>query len=366
MKKKMCLVLVLFSVVAEGVFAQSSIDGAVSTNFNGITPSIGMGLEFSNIDLLAGLNFDFYQRSIDRDNVDSENNIGIYAGLAPKAPLLGDWSLSFPMLARIRFGKIDSNYSNDVRSYFGFDFRVGARADFAFSDHWSLYTGFLTNLIWWSQNKYDNNTEDYFYIFSGGVVQFGIIYRFDSSGSNTKVASGNNTRESLSGNEEDGNNLGNQNNTQRQSREVNQSRESRQPREQVSIPQLGEPNLLQLALNQLPSVPIAGNNLKFEFGGDGWIANVNGQNFLAGNCIFEKNDIGYILTLKTTNAWSGAVEGVIDLFQKIGVPIGSAAGPLRTAARLTARVAKWIPFNGSSIILEYNEGPSASLRLGSR
>ena len=87
---------------------------------------------------------------------------------------------------------------------------------------------------------------------------------------------------------------------------------------------------------------------------------------MAGDCVFEKNDNGYILTLKTTNVWSGAVEDVIDLLQKIGVPLGLAAQPLRTAARFAARIAKWIPLKESAITLEYNEEPPASLRLASR
>jgi len=149
----------------------------------------------------------------------------------------------------------------------------------------------------------------------------------------------------------------NQNSSQRQSRERNQSREPAQ------VPQLGEPTVLQQGLNLLPAVPIAGKNLKFEFGGDIWIAKVNGRNFLAGGCVFEENDNGYILTLNITNVWSGAVEDVIDLLQKIGVPLGPAAGPLRTAARVAAIIAKWLPLNGPPIILKYNEGPPASLRL---
>ncbi|WP_461256496.1 hypothetical protein [Treponema sp. R80B11-R83G3] len=349
MKKKIGLVLILFSFVAGGVFGQFSIDGAVSTYFNGITPSIGIGLGFSKIDLLAGVSFNFFTHLMEYEDYYDET---IYVGLAPKASLTGNWSLSFPLLAQIWSGKTDSD-GYTVNSYFDFAFRVGARATYAFSDHWCLYTGFLINAIFWNQEKNGawtaidsvERTND-FGVFSGGVVQFGIIYKFGSSK--------NNTRASSSENEEDDNILGNQNNAQRQ------------PREQVSIPQLGEPTIFQQGLNRLPTVPIGGKNLKFEFGGDIWTAKVNGQNFLAGDCIIEENGNKFILTLKTTNVWSGAIEEVIDLFQKIGVPLGPAAGPLRTAAGLAAKVAKWIPFKGSSIILEYNEDQPASLRLGSR
>jgi hypothetical protein len=135
----------------------------------------------------------------------------------------------------------------------------------------------------------------------------------------------------------------------------------RQSDKKPSIPQLGEPTLLQQALNLLPAIPIMGKTLKFEFGGDIWIAKVNGNNFLAGDCIFEENGNGYILTLKTTNVWTGAVEEVIDLLQKAGVPLGPAATPLRTAAKLATRLAKWVPIKGSAIILEYNEDTPAKI-----
>jgi len=152
-------------------------------------------------------------------------------------------------------------------------------------------------------------------------------------------------------------------NDENQNNPQGQSRESKQSRETVSDPQLGEPNLLQLALNRLPAVPIAGNSLKFEFGGENWIAKVDGQNFMAGSCILEETDNGYILTLTATNVWTGAVEKVIDLLQKIGVPLGPATGPLKTAAKFAGRIAKWIPLRGSDIILEYKVGPPASFQL---
>jgi hypothetical protein len=140
-----------------------------------------------------------------------------------------------------------------------------------------------------------------------------------------------------------------------------QSQESRQSHESNSVPQLSEATIIQQTLNRLPAVPIAGKNLKFEFVGDAWFAKVNGENFLAGKCIFENDGNGYNLTLQTTNVWSGAVEEVIDLLQKVGVPLGPAAGPLRTAARVASRFAKWIPLEASAIILKYVEGPPANI-----
>jgi len=135
--------------------------------------------------------------------------------------------------------------------------------------------------------------------------------------------------------------------------------------ETPAVAKINDMTILQAALNLLPAVPIGGKNLKFDFSGDNWTAKINGQNFLSGDCILEKNANGYNLTLKATNVWSGAVEEVIDLFQQIGIPLGPAAGPLRGAAKLAAKVAKWLPFKGSPIGLEYND-QLASLRLISR
>jgi hypothetical protein len=125
--------------------------------------------------------------------------------------------------------------------------------------------------------------------------------------------------------------------------------------------QLGTPTPLQQNINAIPAIPLFGKNIKFEFGGDSWIAKVNGNNFMAGDCKFDETSNGYILTLNTTNVWSGAVEEVIDLLQKTGVPLGPAVGPLRAAAKLAAIVAKWIPLKGSAIILEYNESSNIKM-----
>jgi len=209
MKRKIGLVAVLFLFVAGGTFAQFAIEGSVSTSFNGITPSIGIGVELAKFDILAGLNFSIntyeyeYANESDRSYSYGRNNIGIYAGLAPKASLPGKWSLSFPLLVQVLFGSREkSDYfsgnpryinSDDAGSTnFGFDFRAGARAVYAFSNNWGLYTGFLVNMLSWTQNKYDTFENYYpntrlgytyngFGVLNGGVVQLGIIYRFNPS-----------------------------------------------------------------------------------------------------------------------------------------------------------------------------------------
>lgn len=99
-------------------------------------------------------------------------------------------------------------------------------------------------------------------------------------------------------------------------------------------PQLGRPNTLQQMLNKLPAVPLAGKNLKIEFGGDTWIATANKKNFMAGK-IETDDGVGNVtmITLKITH-----------LVPPVKIPGVS-----------------WIPVPGPEIVLEYNEGESLKL-----
>ncbi|MCL2800309.1 MAG: hypothetical protein FWD28_00940 [Treponema sp.] len=98
-------------------------------------------------------------------------------------------------------------------------------------------------------------------------------------------------------------------------------------------PQLGAPTLQQVALNSLPAIPIAGNNLKFQFGGDTWIATRNGRNFIAGTFVSENTGDGVLMTLTQTHTF------------------------LRV---------QWIRTPGPSLVLEYKDGPPSSFRLVGR
>jgi formylglycine-generating enzyme required for sulfatase activity len=70
-------------------------------------------------------------------------------------------------------------------------------------------------------------------------------------------------------------------------------------------PKLGTPTLLQQTLNMLPAVPIPGvGNVKLQFGGDVWIASLNGQNLLAGNMEVHETNEGNILLLKQTHTFA--------------------------------------------------------------
>ena len=107
----------------------------------------------------------------------------------------------------------------------------------------------------------------------------------------------------------------------------------------ASGPKLGQPTPLQAALNALPAVPVAGNDLKFDFGGSAWIAKVAGKHYMAGT--FESADAagGSSLTLKQTHLYSDK--------QKPG--IGGDVG--------------WVKTPGPKIELEYKKGPPESLTL---
>ncbi|MCL2762843.1 MAG: hypothetical protein FWD36_06535 [Treponema sp.] len=104
-------------------------------------------------------------------------------------------------------------------------------------------------------------------------------------------------------------------------------------------PELGEPTALQEALNLLDPVTVAGNELKFEFGGDVWIATVDGANFMAGTCETEETEEGSTLTLKQTHLYSAEQKPVV------GGDIG------------------WVKTPGPDIVLEYIAGPPEALSV---
>jgi hypothetical protein len=107
---------------------------------------------------------------------------------------------------------------------------------------------------------------------------------------------------------------------------------------QDAVPRLGEPTLLQHTLNELPAISIAGNNLDFEFGGDTWIAKLNGRDFMAGNVMSYDIDEGVILVLTQTHSY-----------------------PPRDIPGI-----RWIRTPGPEIILEYKIGPPVSFSQISR
>jgi hypothetical protein len=124
--------------------------------------------------------------------------------------------------------------------------------------------------------------------------------------------------------------------------------------------QLGAPTALQTILNALPAIPIAGNNLKFQFGGDKWVATVNGENFSAGTIGFEATDEGSIITLKQTHIWPGAVGKTAGRVANM-IPGGAAVGGVLNTAGQIAGAVGAVEAPGLEIVLEYKAGPPAKL-----
>jgi hypothetical protein len=216
MAKKLLVGLVFALVFTTGAFAQFSVYGGLD-GISSVTPEIGVGYGLGSLDILGGVNVNFSTRTNEPEEVngnvtESDNysisvyTIGVYAGAAPKVSLTGNWSLSFPLLAQFRFsGDSGREYDNPKKvnmsggntdknagsTTFGLDFKAGGRAAYSLSEHWSLYLGFLANVISWEQQKqerYTGSTADdgtelatttsRFYIFNGGKFQLGVSYLF--------------------------------------------------------------------------------------------------------------------------------------------------------------------------------------------
>jgi len=130
----------------------------------------------------------------------------------------------------------------------------------------------------------------------------------------------------------------------------------------IPDPAIGTPNLIQQALNLLPAIPIAGNNLKFQFGGDTWIATVNGENFFAGTIEITYTNDGSILTLKQTHIWPGAVVKATGNVANV-IPGGAAVGRVLNTAGKIAQTDGPVKASDLKIVLDYRKGPPSSLRL---
>ena len=130
--------------------------------------------------------------------------------------------------------------------------------------------------------------------------------------------------------------------------------------QQPGTPAPGVATPLQIILNALPAIPIAGNSLKFQFGGDRWTATVNGQNFSAGTIESEDTDSGSLLTLKQTHIWPGAVGKTAGRIANRIPGASAAGGALNTAGNIAGAVGP-IEASGPVIVLEYKAGPPARL-----
>ena len=126
--------------------------------------------------------------------------------------------------------------------------------------------------------------------------------------------------------------------------------------------QSGMPMQMQTILNALPAIPIAGNNLKFQFDNDKWTATVNGENFSAGTIEREDTNDGSILTLKQTHIWPGTAGKTAGRVANM-IPGGGAVGSALNTAGSIAGAAGAVEAAGPVIILEYKAGPPARLSL---
>jgi len=139
----------------------------------------------------------------------------------------------------------------------------------------------------------------------------------------------------------------------------------------ASEPKLGSPTTLQYTLNAMPEISIAGKSLKFEFGGNTWIAQVNGENYIAGTFKSEDTGDGSILTLKQTHAWrvANAGERALSGFDTVvgGTLFLATGGSPNKLAELEANKRRylnektWKKTSGPDIVLEYKAGSSATL-----
>jgi len=145
----------------------------------------------------------------------------------------------------------------------------------------------------------------------------------------------------------------------------------------------------QNTLNTLPAILINGKLLKFEFGGNKWLAKVDGVNYLAG-IIESENNISNNsgdLILKQTHTWEVILEATAQVTGKVaGAAAGRAAGSAASkipgvggiAGRATEKVVggavekatedgiktatgRWVEATGTNIVLVYNVGPPATL-----
>ena len=184
--KKGILVLVLFVIAAAGAFAQFGIGGSVTTNFTATTyPSIDIMYGLEKLDILGGLTFSNEKQTLTIETAGSTNSnsasdgyFGIFAGIAPKAQMSGNWSLSFPLLLGFTFGSLEIPGKSD---FFGLAIEAGGRATYSLSGHWSLFTGFLINIFTYSSNKTTSGTKttaEISTLFNTGLVQLGFIYKF--------------------------------------------------------------------------------------------------------------------------------------------------------------------------------------------
>jgi hypothetical protein len=203
--RKICVVFG-FVVMGSSAFAQTfSFGGHLATNFQNVLPAFEIGINFSNIDVLAGAGFWLYQNETSYDNYQSynaDNNLDerwlrIYAGFAPKVPATEKLTLSFPLLAKVQFRNDDFSFEDDrvysstspqKADYFGYGLDFGIRVYYALTKKWNIYASALMDVVYIADNKYTywKNSSDEIYTrenkttnwFTDGHVEMGARVTF--------------------------------------------------------------------------------------------------------------------------------------------------------------------------------------------
>jgi hypothetical protein len=201
-------IIVLFGllILCSSLYAQKiSINGHLGTNFENVIPALGLEVNLSKIDILAGISFWYYNTEVsyndyqtyNTDNTLDEYWLRFFAGIAPKLIATEKWSLSFPLLAKIQFRndslvyKDDSVYTSSSPKeveYFGYGFDAGTRLYYALTQRWSIYLGAMANVLYIADNKYtfwnssayktysrENKSMSFF---TDGVVELGVRFTF--------------------------------------------------------------------------------------------------------------------------------------------------------------------------------------------
>jgi hypothetical protein len=140
----------------------------------------------------------------------------------------------------------------------------------------------------------------------------------------------------------------------------------------ASGPKLGSPTPFQETLNAMPEISIDEKNLKFEFGGNTWIAKVDGKNYLAGTFVVEDTIEGSTLTLKQKYAWRvastgeralGAVDSVLGFGLAATLGTGNSYAQTEANKKKNMDEENWKDTSGPNIILVYKSGPPETLSL---
>jgi hypothetical protein len=222
--KKCVSVLILLALASACAFAQLSLEGGIgispkydTTNVYEadlqkaiIIPTIGISYVMPNFDVLAGLELDLRQTTVEpkeaiTTNKDSywNTSIGIYGGIAPKFALSDKLTFSLPLLLKLTFGGESthdyagdrsvsaSNTTGAGNSIFNLTITAGGRMSYAFAERFSFFTGLLIDVIAlntketkaWIGPQVSNGTKVYsnttnFLTFSKVSFPVGISFRF--------------------------------------------------------------------------------------------------------------------------------------------------------------------------------------------